>query len=78
MTTINETTNGDAKFSLSRMARAKGAPVNPLNWGQPGELTDEEVNVYVSSSHLVDLVFPARIFEYRFFYYHKSCVRLTF
>lgn len=54
MTTINETTNGDAKFSLSRMARAKGAPVNPLNWGQPGELTDEEVNVYTQFRNEVE------------------------
>ena len=31
-----------------RLAREKGAPLNPLTWGLPGELTDEEVSVYVS------------------------------
>ena len=38
--------------SLRKLKSAKGKTVDPLDWGMPGHLTEEEVEVFVS----IDLI----------------------
>lgn len=35
--------------SLRKLKSAKGKTVDPLDWGMPGHLTQEEVDVFVST-----------------------------
>jgi hypothetical protein len=50
------TTKSPAKrFSMAKMGKKK-PPADPMDWGMPGHLTDEEVAIFVSSSLLLLLL----------------------
>ena len=36
------------RFSVRRMGGHKKPPADPMDWGMPGHLTEEEVAVFVS------------------------------
>jgi len=43
------------RFSMAKMGKKK-PPADPMDWGMPGHLTDEEVAIFVSSSLLLLLL----------------------
>jgi hypothetical protein len=37
-----------SKFSMRKMGAGKKPPADPMDWGMPGHLTEEEVAIFVS------------------------------
>lgn len=45
------------RFSMRKMGHGKkGPPADPMDWGMPGHLTEEEVAVFVSIRYILILV----------------------
>lgn len=44
-------TNGSKRMSLRKLKGSKSKTVDPMDWGMPGHLTQEEVDVFVSCAY---------------------------
>ena len=51
--TVSSTTSPSKKapkFSMRKLGAGKKPPADPMDWGMPGHLTEEEVAIFVSCS----------------------------
>lgn len=54
-TSESPTKQGHNRFSMRKMGGGKKPPADPMDWGMPGHLTEEEVAIFVSC-RIIDCV----------------------
>lgn len=60
--TSSSPAKGGRRFSTKKL-KGKGASADPMDWGLPGHLTDEEVAIFVSRHWCGDVMVLMAVFD---------------